>query len=460
MNIPEPKLIFSNTKRAFQEYAKRYNEGKESTEQLKPGHFAQYYTYVRLLQRNIAQANNKAINNDAPESMAIDTDNLPHLYTNNSELAKQMDGGVPSTFVRRFNRLEKAGVVRKINHGPVKNYELILNPYLLLIVDAAGTTARNSIDLEKAKKWGANKVCDSSKIAKRKQNIVSFKELSNKIIIHHKGSATADISSQDTLKDTKKDTKGNSATLPVSQEEKEKKVAAKKEKEVETFADATLKVINERLNIAKIKNEKAKTTTADRMRQKYGFSNEKVNQNLSYAEKMKQKEAEMNTLRFQYAVMMVQMMIDYLLPGIKIFKGEKDRTITYVAQNYFGQCLTFSNIQLTWAGYAERLEEARRFKKVHPNYTPFPYYYFNKNNPKGFDSPSWRTQKNKFEKLKRWQSNQSKLQSALRRIAKEPSRETYQREIQYVKDNIPDLLKAFFSNIYSDYPELANQKTV
>ncbi len=453
MIIPEPKLIFSNSKSAFQEYAKRYNEGQESAEQLKSPHFAQFYTYLRLSQRNMAQSNMKAINKEGRHSMAINTDFLPHLYTNNSEMRKQMDGGVPSTFLRRFERLDKAGVIRKIKHGPVKNYEIIINPHLLFIIDEKGSKSRNKINIELAQKWGSEWDSDNSKSANCIENIVSFKEHLNKEIIHQSESGNPDILPLETKKDTQKDTTGNLINLRAN----EKKIAAKKRKNPESFADATIETINYKLNLAKAKNEANNGPAADKMREKYGFSNKKANKNHTYHEKIKQKEAEMKTMRLQYAVMMVQMMIDYLLPGIKVFKGEKDRTISYVAENYFDYCLTFAGIQRTWAGYAERLQKARYFKKYHPGYTPFPYYYFNKENPKGFESPDWRRKGLEFAKLKRWQSAQIKLQSSLRRIKKIPDENTYQREIQYVKDNIPDLLTAFFSNIYTDYPQLTKK---
>ena len=463
MQIKEPKIIFSNSQRAFREYAELYNEfhKNESSEQLKAAHFTQFYAYLRLLQRNIHQNNTRAINHGSPESMAIDTDNLPHLFTNNTELRKQLDGGVPSTLLRRFERLRKANIVRKINHGPMKNYEIIINPHLLFIIDATGEPGKNKIDLEKAQKWEPQELSDSSKIAKRKQNIVSFKEPFNKIIIHQKESANADkslnepqnepckesanadIFSNEPKKDTQKDTTGNLANF---QGEKTKK----------DFGDAVIAVIKQKIEAKKTKNVPA----AQKMREKLGIKPKKTeNQAQTYAEKLEKREKEMKTLRLQYATMMVEMMIGYLLKGIKIFAGERNRTISYVAEHYFGNVETYVSIQRTWEGYAARLEDARRFKSTHPNYTPFPYYYFNKQNvTNGFESLKWRKNKNKWDEQKRYQTNQKKLMQAIRRINANPERSTKERELQYVKDNIPDMQKAFFAIIYQNHPELMTQK--
>ena len=167
MIIHHPKINFANTKRAFQQFAANYNsQHNESSEQLKPAHYAQFYVYVRLMQRNMSQECKRAINGGNPGAMAINTDDLPHLFTNNTEMCKQMDGGVPSTFIRRADRLIKAGAIIKINHGPVRNYEIIINPYLLFIDDLPGqpNTLRPNIDL--AEKWRHNSDSDIPKIAK------------------------------------------------------------------------------------------------------------------------------------------------------------------------------------------------------------------------------------------------------------------------------------------------------
>ncbi len=446
MEIKEPKIVFSNTKRALQQYAALYNEfhKDESKEQLKPAHFAQFYTYVRLLERNIAQDNMKAFNEKKYASMAIDTDAIPHLFTNNTELKKQLDGGVPSTFIRRYERLAKAGLVRKINHGPVKNYEIIINPYMLFIVDNSGAPGKNRPDLQLAQKWGEKWDSDNAKIAICKENIVSFQEPFNKIIIQDKESGKPSISSKDTQKDTQKDTTGNLSNLHSEEKTKD-------------FGDAVLTAIKFQLETKK----NGKKSAAEKMREKYGISAPKKEENplKTHAERIKRREKELKTLRLQYATMMVQLMIEYLLPGIEIYAGERKRTISYVAENYFSQCQTYVSIQRTWSGYVQRLNDAKKFKETHPNYTPFPYYYFNKQNvTNGFEGLEWRKNKLKWEKQKRWQTNQQKLMAAIRRINKQQDKNTLQREMQYVKDNIPDLQKAFFKIIYTNHPDLMAKK--
>ncbi len=193
MIIQHPKINFANTKRAFQQFAANYNERhNESREQLKPAHFAQFYVYIRLMQRNMSQSAKKAINSGHREALAINTNNLPHLFTNNTEMRKQLDGGHHSTFIRRANRLIKAGAIKKINHGPNRNYEIIVNPHLLFIDDLTGHPNTLRPNIEMAEKWPETGDSEAPEIAKSEQNIVSLKEHFNKLIIHPAESAATD----------------------------------------------------------------------------------------------------------------------------------------------------------------------------------------------------------------------------------------------------------------------------
>ena len=414
MIIHEPRINFANTQRAFRKFAARYNEGKESSEQLKPAHFAQLYTYVRLLERNIAQNNNQALINGTPKAMAIDTYDLPHLYTNNTEMRKQLDGGHTSTFIRRAERLTKAGAIQKINHGPVRNYEIIINPHLLFIMDMSGSLNTLRPSLEKAESWNSTGISGNPKVAKCEQNIVSFqKKLSNKEINNQAESFGNDSSQKDTKKDTGKDTTGNLAK--------------------NDFGDSVLAAIKLQLEQKKAEKDVPPAT---------------------YAERVAKREKEAKQLRMQYATMMVQMMIDYLLKDQTVFDGERKRAISYVSEHYFSQCITLVSIQRAWNGYAQRLEDARRFKETHLNYTPYPYHYFQMDNPKGFNSSQWKKNKVNWKKQRRNQSEQQKLMAAIRRINKNPNRESLQREIEYVKNNIPDKLKGFFKIVYDTHGEL------
>ena len=428
MTIHEPKINFANTQRAFRKYIDKYNQDKESREQIKPAHFAQFYTYVRLLERNIAQNNTRAYNNGTPEAMAINRYDLPHLFTNNTEIRKQMDGGHHSTFIRRAERLEKAGVIQKIKHGPTRNYEIIINPHLLYIVDLSGKQESLKPNLEKAETWMASRNNDSSIVAKSEQNIVSFKEHFNKIIINQAesagrnsmtnsaGSSTADILFD--KKDTNKDTTRNLAK--------------------NDFGSSVLETIKLRL---KLKEEE-----------------KNVPPPASYKERMAKRNKELIQLRLRYATMMVHLMIRYMLQGETVFEGERKRAISYVAEHYFGQCLTFNSVQRTWTGYAERLEDARRYKESHTWYTPFPYSYFNKDNPIGFDSLKWKQNKRDWEKKRKNCAEQTKLLGAIRRINNNPVRATYQRELEYVKNHIPDKLSGFFAILYQTQSELLTKK--
>jgi hypothetical protein len=49
--------------------------------------------------------------------------------------------------------------------------------------------------------------------------------------------------------------------------------------------------------------------------------------------------------------------------------------------------------------------------------------------------------------------------SAIRRININPNRESFEREREYVKNNIPDKLKGFFKIMYDTHSEFIQSKT-
>ena len=115
-------------------------------------------------------------------------------------------------------------------------------------------------------------------------------------------------------------------------------------------------------------------------------------------------------MRRSYAVLMVQLMIEYLLPKtFKIHKSYFNEVVEYVNDNYFGNIQTFIGIERAWSSYSVRLSEARKFKHLNPNYTPYPRPYFDKTNPKGFDNPEWNKNRRKWKKHKQHQTDQRRL---------------------------------------------------
>ena len=48
---------------------------------------------------------------------------------------------------------------------------------------------------------------------------------------------------------------------------------------------------------------------------------------------------------------------------------------------------------------------------------------------------------------------------AIRRINNRPVQSTYQRELEYVKNHIPDKLSGFFAILYQAHPELITKKS-
>ncbi len=136
LKIQNPQVDFHYSKLAFDWFLGKYNKSddicQDANKKLKAGHAELFYILVRLYGSYWKERYDfaRAIGHNRVEA---DLCFLPPLETNNVVLGRIAKRSM-STVQRYIKRLIDAGViVKKVNHGPVNNYELYLNPALLAI---------------------------------------------------------------------------------------------------------------------------------------------------------------------------------------------------------------------------------------------------------------------------------------------------------------------------------------
>ncbi len=130
-----PKLDVSKSINKFLGYAEIYNADKPNAQQLKPIH-KDVFARIASLASNKIYSNNKEHRN-GPRPCAVDTSIDYTIGANNkliSQLNKKLQISTRSVG-RHIDRLMEAKVVKKIWHGPKKNYELLIDPTFLSYVD-------------------------------------------------------------------------------------------------------------------------------------------------------------------------------------------------------------------------------------------------------------------------------------------------------------------------------------
>lgn len=414
MTIQNPFVDFEKTRKNFGKYIDLYNSGKPLCQQLRSSHIELFYDLIRVYRRNIGQHTQK-FKHTNPELVTVETTNLPHLFTNNKELAIRRHSD-PSTIYRQLNRLFEAKVILdKIKHGSRKNYELMFNPALVAIVDME-TGNGLSPDAELAFFSNRNAICNP--------NTVSKLETSNNIIIAKKKEFHSKSSLETTgNNNSKKELHGNSLSKDTKLETK------------------------------KIGNTPEKERTAPPSQQKKKSSGGSLSE---YSKEITRLDKKIKKTRQQFSAWLVSLMIDALLQDHTVFPGEIDRTVEYVSENYFNHLHSFRDLDRQMDIYREQILLAKKYKAKHPDYqSPFPYRYFDvTNHVNGFIATrAWAKKHIEHQKIKKYRrhlAEQNKLSRAVRKFNDSPTQENYEKQRAYVKTNISHLLPAFEKMVKSD----------
>lgn len=407
MILQNPFVDFDATKKNFDKFIELYNTSKLLGQRLRSHHVELFYDLVRLYRRNISQRKQRFIG-ATPELYSIDTRDIPNLLTNNKELAHRRHCD-PSTIYRQINRLFQAKVILdKVNHGSRKNYELMLNPALIAIMDL---NSKNALmpDAELAFFSDRNAICNP--------NTVSKIETVNNIIIPKIGRFYF-INKLETSLNGNNDKELLRNNIPFDR----------------------LETISNRNTAKKSKMESSPATK----------NHDKEEDRLKdYAKKVESVDEKLRKVRRNFASWLVSLMVDNLLEGRSVYPGELNRTVDYVTETYFGHLQSFTAIDKQMFKYRKLIELAKNYKNSHPQYqSPFPFRYFDINNTtNGFVSTrKWLKKQKEYQRIKKYrktQSDQLKLLKAINDFNDDGSVKNYEKQRAYVKTNIPHLLQVF-----------------
>lgn len=128
-----PVLDFTKTCNKVTEYIDMYNVGVTSKDELKGNHLLLTKRIMKVV-TVVLYLNNKKYAN-APLKRQISTD-LPVIIPTNNQVLRHFEKGISvcaDTVTNLSKRLLKANILlSKVNHGSCKNYELFINPTLLV----------------------------------------------------------------------------------------------------------------------------------------------------------------------------------------------------------------------------------------------------------------------------------------------------------------------------------------
>jgi len=444
MIIAQPILQKQISDIAFEKYMDIYNLDKPLGERLRGNHLEIMRLLHHFLMERISLSRTIAASSRNFAFMKLDMYGQIKITTNNIVIAKKRKLS-SRTVQRLMDRLEFANVIIKIFHGRKRNFSIVFNPMLLEIADG----------IQKENYWKAmpGKAFSLQKKTNCPPNHVGYRNYFNKIIIHKADSNKFEDLQLDTngnkngntrkcANDSVEPTKENPLGINIPPEilkEWKQNVAPRKNlpQQSESQTNTT-------------KRNDSPDTDSGKTRLKIIKANidRQYNTKVSTAkEKLKNAEIEIKNMRRSYALLMVQLMIEYLLPKtFKLHNSYFNEVVDYVRDHYFGNIHSFIGIERAWAGYSSRLEDARRFKQNNPGYTPYPKQYFDKNNPKGFDNPQWYKNRRKWEKQKRYQTDQKRLMQSIRAYNKNPINEVYQQQIESLRNTVhsESTFNAFF----------------
>ena len=130
--IANPYVKFAICKEAFDNFALIYNSGKELNLQLRSHHHELFYKIVRFYTSELSK--DKLLFKGGT-FIDFRSDSTPILRTNNLSLSKELKRNKATIYRQLLRLIESGAIIEKIHHGTKHNYELLINPEILLIFD-------------------------------------------------------------------------------------------------------------------------------------------------------------------------------------------------------------------------------------------------------------------------------------------------------------------------------------
>ena len=396
ITIKNPFVKFALCKEAFDNYAGIYNKGKELRDQIRSPHYELFFKIVRFY---ITQLSQDRILFAGGKIIELDPSQPPVLRTNNKKLGRELKRN-NSTIYRQLQRLIFAEVIiQKKHHGHEHDYELLINPQLLLITDSNNPDYKpNSEYLTKSKNSQKQPHSEESPISKNascnhnQNKLETFNNLINPV--------NGIPNSRNDLKETKKNT-GNTEACDTLKKQEESNEALKK-----------------------------------------------------YSAQLRAKDEKFSELKNKYAMWLFIVALKFIWRKSNIYEAEKQRTLQYISENYFEHCTNETSLFNAYTEFKWRIEAAGRYIERQEDFKMnlYPYKYFNLNNTNGFiGTKKWYRdylfrQQVKVKKKQKL-SDDMKLANMLRCYTKTPNYDTFRTCKAYIQDNIPHLLNQFCQSI-------------
>jgi len=349
---------------------------------------------------------------------------LPSFEANNPYLASIDDIHVKTVY-NHLERLEEAKILRKIFHGSTRNYELVFNPEIMIVID------RLNMDYAPNSQY-----LDSEKL--RMSPFLNFK--------HDKSHDLQNTENQ--LSENPK-----LQSLPPLYLSSKKEEPFKSINENQDF-------VNNAKNQKELRNkayaDKEQTETVKSTQEHGHFSKDIQEQKREKVAQKREKESEFETLKRVAGETFFAQAFKVLYLDKDVYEAEYESTKIDVGETYFTDCKSRAEIDRRYDSFMWRVKKVRAWKdRGRGRYIQWPSVYFDLNNKNGFkNSKSWATQhvKNQKKTEKRQiqkqaelikQKDNSKLLVQIEKLIKNYDRATYNDCKRYVTANIPHLLSAF-----------------
>lgn len=434
MKLLQPLINTDLSSEAYDQFTEIYNSKRTLGEKLRYNHRA----VMRLLHnflRTRQKDNLELAKFSSNSKLSLMDTNRPISVTTNNIVVARYTHVNPRTAQRLLTRLVESNVIIKIFHGREHNFTIILNPLLLYISDLA----QKGVFLKPSPNQAFSLPKKTNCLPKHQY----YRNNINKIIIHN----TDSNKFEDLQLDTDRNKNGNTgkcANVDVNvSPENPLGINIPKEITDEWKQNVAPKTISQPQNIKpEIEADPKNTVELDPGKTQLKIIKANLDRQhppkvLTATQRPANAYEEIKNMRHSYAVLMVQLMIEYLLPkSFKVNKGYFNEVVEYVNDHYFGNIQTLIGIERAWTSYSARLDDARKFKQLNPNYTPYPRYYFDKTNPKGFDNPQWNKNRNKWKKQKQYQTDQRRLMQSVRAYNANPTGEVYQDQIEKLRKTV------------------------
>jgi DNA-binding FrmR family transcriptional regulator len=379
----------------------------------------------------------------APDALPIG--NAVRVNTNNKDLAYRLSRSAPrvaSTIFRRLERLKECGaIVSKLNHGTTANYDLYINPDLILLWDAEDENYNPTSKFLK----GGESAPYLDKIAKRKPSKEYFPKGKNK--------RTIAVTSTDNV---------DNPLQPLAGADRSKMCAlppVERAMSSERTPEAIVHGVGEDGAKAEGKKEAREKDT-----QAGGVAANYVNHETQNAHNLSLVAAE---YLYKYAVWLLwgadadkdnqflpshlrTMYGGNLWEGKKIHRPEELFTIRYLAAQYFSSDTSPVGLERQVQNMQNRLRIAHDYLNRQPYYMTgqwfvTPSMFFDQNNRNGFvGTYKWVTQAREWKEQKAKRSDYRKrMLKHLEAYLANPSVENFTRQLSAVKKAAPTLEAEF-----------------